>query len=76
MTDRPAAHRVPSLLRLMAHEPERHLLVCDDRSTPSLLCRPLPAGDDGTEQRLRTFLALEWPTGTLLGFHLIASPAI
>ena len=77
MTVRPAAHRVPYLLQLMAHDPERHLFACGDRSTAfGFLCEPLSGGDDATEQRLRTFLALEWPVGTLLGFHLIASPAI
>ena len=77
MTVRPPAHRVPYLLQLMAHDPERDLFACGDRSTAfGFLCRPLAGGDDATEQRLRTFLALEWPVGTLLGFHLIASPAI
>ena len=77
MTPRPARHRVGSLLRLMAHEPGRHLFLCDDQSVAfGFTCRPLSGGDDSTEQRLRTLLALEWPTGTLLGFHLIASPAV
>ncbi|MFZ1428919.1 MAG: TraC family protein, partial [Geminicoccaceae bacterium] len=78
MTDkRIAANRVPYLLRLHAHDPERHLFACDDRSLAfGFLCRPLSGGDDATEQRLRSFLALDWPTGTLLGFHLMASSAI
>ena len=77
MMVRPPVHRVPYLLQLMAHDPERDLFACGDRSTDfGFLCRPLAGGDDATEQRLRTFLALEWPVGTLLGFHLIASPAI
>lgn len=61
----------------MAHDPERQLFACDDRSLAfGFLCRPLAGGDDATEQRLRSFLALDWPTGTLLGFHLMASSAI
>lgn len=73
----PAKHRIASLLRLMAQEPTRHLFLCDDRSVGfGFTCQPLSGGDDSTEQRLRTLLALEWPTGTLLGFHLIASPAV
>ena len=77
MSDRIATNRVPSLLRLHAHDPERQLFACDDRSLAfGFLCRPLAGGDDATEQRLRSFLALDWPTGTLLGFHLMASSAI
>ena len=77
MTKPIAANRVPSLLRLHAHDPERQLFACDDRSLAfGFLCRPLSGGDDATEQRLRSFLALDWPTGTLLGFHLLASSAI
>ena len=77
MPRHPPAHRIPSLLRLHAYDPQRNLLSCEDRSLAfGFRCRPLPGGDDATEQRLRTLLALDWPTGTLLSFHLLASPAV
>ena len=77
MFKHPAENRIASLIRLHAHDPERSLFFCDDGAIAfGFLCQPLPGGDDATEQRLRTLLALEWPTGTQLSFHLLASPAI
>ncbi len=72
---RPASHKAASLVPVLAYEAEHRLFLCDDVSLAyGFSCQPMWGGDEGTEQRIRALLDDDWPAGTTIGFHLIASP--